>query len=256
MGDRANAADKRPSRRPKDSRRSHTSIDRAAIEASLRAVQADFERLNSLLRIRKQPLSDVVIENMLEGYEYVDYLVAQNIDVFCAKGIGHLLSMNMIVHFGTDVVSIRDKCAGYSRAAADRFLGSHDGHTEITVKGTNESVQKWYRRHERDGVWKRSAGVYVAILSHPQAFPEGNHRTGSLAASYLLLRDAKAPFVLNPDNFVEYFVPSHVIKFKDKRSLAYDHLDWGELAGLKKKFGAFLKDHQNPAYLQSSARRR
>jgi hypothetical protein len=61
--------------------------------------------------------------------------------------------------------------------------------------------------------------IYVGVLSQPQLYQEGNHRTGSLIASGILLQTGCAPFVLTPRNAIAYFNPSSEIKFTDKRSI-------------------------------------
>ena len=61
--------------------------------------------------------------------------------------------------------------------------------------------------------------VYVGVLSQPQLYQEGNHRTGSLIASGILLQSGCPPFVLTRQNAVAYFNPSSEIKFTDKRTI-------------------------------------
>jgi hypothetical protein len=43
---------------------------------------------------------------------------------------------------------------------------------------------------------RRAAEVYIYILSEPQLFIAGNHRTGALVLSYILAREGRPPFVL------------------------------------------------------------
>jgi hypothetical protein len=73
--------------------------------------------------------------------------------------------------------------------------------------GMYMGVMDWYALKEGKSVWRRAAGVYIRILSEPQLFIEGNHRTGALIMSYLLAREGRAPFVLTDDNAREYFNP-------------------------------------------------
>ena len=51
-------------------------MDLAAVEASLRRVQREFDRINQRLSARRDPLDGVVIDNMMAGYAFVDTLVA------------------------------------------------------------------------------------------------------------------------------------------------------------------------------------
>ena len=56
-------------------------------------------------------------------------------------------------------------------------------------EGGIQDLVEWYAGHRGESAWDRAAGVYVRILSKPQLFIEGNHRTGALLMSYILLRD-------------------------------------------------------------------
>ena len=100
----------------------------------------------------------------------------------------------------------------------------------------------WYGAHRNESVWKRAAGVYVRILSEPQLFIEGNHRSGSLIVSYLLMREGLPPFVLTLENAEGYFNPSSVIRNSAKHGVRALY----ELPKIKKKYAAFLED-QSPA---------
>jgi hypothetical protein len=77
----------------------------------------------------------------------------------------------------------------------------------------------------------------VRILSRPQLFLEGNHRSGSLIVSYLLLRDGYPPFVLKLDNAEAYFNPSTVIRRLPKRGIQLLF----KLPGIKKRYARFLE---------------
>ena len=78
-------------------------------------------------------------------------------------------------------------------------------------------VMNWYSLHRGKDLWRRAAGVYNRILSDPQLFIEGNHRTGALVMSYLLTRAGQPPFVLTRKNAKGFFDPSSVVKKTKKR---------------------------------------
>jgi len=88
--------------------------------------------------------------------------------------------------------------------------------------------------------------VYVRILSQPQLYIEGNHRTGALIMSYILMRDGKAPFVLTVDNAKAYFDPSTLIKETKKTATTL----LTKLPRMKKRFASFLRDQTNSHYLR------
>ena len=98
---------------------------------------------------------------------------------------------------------------------------------------------EWYDRHRGDDPWRQAAGVYVHALSEPQLFIEGNHRTGSLIISFMLVRAGKPPFIVKPDNAKGYFDPSTLIRATRKHTL----LALWQLPKMKKTFAAFLRDH-------------
>jgi hypothetical protein len=99
--------------------------------------------------------------------------------------------------------------------------------------------------HRDESAWKRAAGVYMRILSKPQLFIEGNHRTGTLVMSYILVRSERPPFVLSVDNATAFFNPSTLIRNTPKKSVVMLY----RLPKIKKKFAAFLQEEADAAYL-------
>ena len=45
------------------------------IQRSLRKVQRNFERINKKLDVSRDPLEDIIIENLMLGYAYMDQLL-------------------------------------------------------------------------------------------------------------------------------------------------------------------------------------
>ena len=114
-----------------------------------------------------------------------------------------------------------------------------------SARGGIRDLVEWYAGHRDQSAWNRAAGIYVRILSKPQLFIEGNHRTGALVMSYILLRDGYPPFVLSVDNAAAYFDPSTVIRDTDKKSPAMLF----RLPGIKSRLAQLLLDHADPGYL-------
>lgn len=75
-----------------------------------------------------------------------------------------------------------------------------------------------YALNRGKSVWRHAAGVYIRILSDPQLFIEGNHRTGASMTSCLLTREGRAPFVLTERN-ARIFQTSSLFKAANKRSV-------------------------------------
>jgi hypothetical protein len=211
-------------------------IDLAAVEASLRAVQRNFGRINEQLSAQREPLSDHVIDNLLAGYARVDALVAAGVDILALGRLKHVLELNTTVLCGTDARR-REKYRGHIEATERRFYEERDG-------GVRDLVE-WYARHARERVWRRAAGTYVRILSKPQLFIEGNHRTGALVMSYILLSEGQPPFVLSPDNAAAYFDPSTAIRNTRKRSAAMIF----RAPAVRARLAQVLRDHAEPRHL-------
>lgn len=215
-------------------------IDLAAVEGSLRALQAEFPRINEFLKSPRDRLDDEVILNLLGGYAYVDRAIADGIDLLALGNLRHLLELNTIVLCGDDPLARRLN-ARHIEATGQHFWEQSGG-------GVRDIVE-WHERHRKETVWQRAAGVYIRILSEPQLYIEGNHRTGALVMSYLLVRDGKPPFVLTAENAKGYFDPSAVITKTRKSSLAMLF----RMPKAKKYFGEYLKSHADARHLLREA---
>lgn len=210
-----------------------------AIEASLRRVRREFDAINRRLSSQRDPMSDAVVENLLAGYRCVDVLVDRGIDVFAKGQHKYLLELNNIVLCGPDQAR-RAEFRQHIEATETRFYDEPGGGIEDLIE--------WRASHRGDSVWKLAAGAYVRSLSKPQLFIEGNHRTGTLLASYILLRAGKPPFVLTVENAAAYFEPSTVIRNTSKLG----PMGLFRLPGIKKRFAKFLEQQADPDYLRSA----
>jgi hypothetical protein len=202
----------------------------------LRQVQREFEAINARLSSRREPLSDRVVENMLTGYACVDALLAAGVDVFAMGNLKNLLELNTIVLCGTDPAR-REQYARHIQASERRFYEERAGGIQDVVE--------WYARHQNESAWHRAAGAYVRMLSKPQLFMEGNHRTGALLMSYILMGAGHPPFVLSPQNAAAYFDPSTVIKNTEKKSAAMLFRS----PGITRRLARLLLDHADRRYL-------
>lgn len=207
-----------------------------AIESSLRRVQREFESINRRLSWQRDPMSDEVVENLLAGYAYVDVLIDRDIDFFSMGKHQYLLELNNIVLCGPDE-DLRAEFSRHIEATKNRFYDEPGGGIEDIVE--------WRARHLDQSVWKLAAGLYVRMLGKPELFIEGNHRTGVLLASYVLLRAGKPPFVLTVENAMAYFDPSTVIRNTSKLG----PMALFRLPGINQRFARFLEDQADPRYL-------
>ncbi len=213
-------------------------LDLWAIEAALRAVQRDFARINASLETPRDPLTDPVVENMLAGYEYLDHLLGQEINPFASGNSAHLLKLNLLVLHGPCAVTRGNECARQCEATEQRF---YDDANLGGIRG----FMNYLADHKNDGTWRLAAGAYMQVLSEPQMFIEGNHRTGALIASALLCRQGRPPFVLTVENAKAFFDPSSLIKGCRKRSLKA----LLEMPKLKKRLAQLLHDQADRRFL-------
>jgi hypothetical protein len=214
-------------------------LDLKAIEQSLRDVQREFPKINERLHSRRDPMTDDVLDNMLAGYAFVDQAVADGIDLFTLRHATALLELNHIVLCGLNE-QVRQEYHTHLEAATQRFYEQE----EFNI----DDILRWYYKHENESPWKRAAGVYVRILSQPQLYIEGNHRTGALIMSYILVREGKAPFVLTVANAKAYFDPSTLVKATKKTTTTL----LTKLPCLKKLFAEFLHAQAHERYIRKA----
>jgi len=211
-------------------------IDLAAVHASLGSLQRDWHEAFSSLSVARDPLDDRVVDNMLAGYSFVDALVTSRIDVLAPGNSKHLLEMNSLVLCGTSPAR-REDYRRHIQATEHRFYEERAGGVEDLVE--------WYARHRDDAVWSRAAGAYVRMLSRPQLFIEGNHRTGALLMSFILVWSGRPPFVLSADAAPAYFDPSVSISHLDKKSPT----TYFQLSRVRDRIATLLIEHSDPRHL-------
>jgi len=181
-------------------------------------------------------MDDSVIRNMVAGYALVDEVAAGRIDLFAMGNLKYWLELNTTVLCGTDPVE-RAQYARHRQLTEERFYEEQDG-------GIRDIVE-WYQGRGGESVWTRAAGLYIRLLSRPQLFVEGNHRTGALVISRILVGEDEPPFVLTPDNATTYFDPSTMIKNIEKQGLAMRFRS----PGLTKQLATFLAENADRRYL-------
>lgn len=185
-------------------------------------------------------MDDSVVANMMAGYAFVDEMLAQRTDLFAMGHSRSLLELNHLVLCGHDARK-RSRLAAHLEATEQHFYAEQGG-------GVRDIMQ-WYALHGRECVWKRASGVYVRILSEPQLFIEGNHRSGAAIMSYLLAREGRPPFVLTLENARAYFDPSTLIRDTRKHSFA---MLFG-MPKIKRRFARFLQDQADARLLCQAA---
>ena len=199
-------------------------------------MQAEFASLDQRLAAHRDPLDDRVIDNMLAGYAFVDALVAAGTDVFALGQLRHLLELNALVLCGSSEER-RAAHAGHRAATERRFYDERDAGIQDVVE--------WHAGHADEPACSRAAGVYVRMLSTPQLFIEGNHRTGALVMSHVLVSAGLSPFVLSVANAGAYFAVSTALRNTHKNGPGALF----RLPGLRRRLVALLRDHDDAMYL-------
>lgn len=208
------------------------------IDDELREIQRHFPAINALLTSRRDEFTDTVRQNMVAAYEFLDAVVNQDLDLFSDEGLETLLQLNHLVLLGK----------GYDPREFGRHIRVTRRQFFDNFHRYVQPVRRWYRKHEMDNPYKVAGQVYVGVLSQPQLYQEGNHRTGSLIASGILLQNGCPPFVLTRENVVAYFNPSSEIKFTDKRTVRGKL----RLPKYQRDFRDFLEHNVNEAYVRRS----
>jgi uncharacterized membrane-anchored protein YhcB (DUF1043 family) len=207
-----------------------------AIRSSLVDTQQNFNKINATLTVQRTPPSDGVIDNLVAGYSKIDQHLANDTDLFKVGNSHLLLELNHIVLFQNSGRTIEENKSQF-KATEKHFYEANNG-------GIG-ALMEWLAIHEKSNIWKRAAGTFTHVLSQPQLFLEGNHRTGSLMMSYMLMRAGHSPFVLSYDNAKHFFEPAELIKKRRKKTLD----EYFHLPKQTRKFAKLLKDEQSNKHL-------
>jgi hypothetical protein len=181
------------------------------------------------------------VRRFLEGYRYVDALLAEAIEIFDYGRSRHLLELNHRVLCGV-TPERRQQFAAHIRATEERF---YDGGEDAGYG----ALHAWYRRNRTRPAGALAAGAFVGIASTPQLFVEGNQRTALLVASYLLARGGLPPAVVPAEDWQGFEAVSD-------RVVAIDRCRLGAgiaLAFAAQRVGAFLDTASDPRFLRAAA---
>ncbi len=212
-------------------RYSQFDIDR--IDDSLCRYQERFPDLNARLSLHREPFDDEMRRYILAAYSYLNELLRKGIELFSPGGLHSMLELNHIVLCGTD--------------PATRYeYHSHILDTRKRYQSVVRGIRKWVLARQKSGnPYKVAAGFYTRSLSRPQLFIEGNHRTENIVLNYLLLSRGIPPFIVTPENAVEYLELSGRIKFCNRASIK-DQLT--DLAAYRQNFQTFLQKNVEALY--------
>ncbi len=182
----------------------------AEIIWTLRQTQRQFKKINKTLNVRHTPFTNEMVSNMIVGYRFVDRLLAQGIDLFAIGNSRLFFEINTLILCGTDAKK-RENFSAHI-AQNEKYFYDNEG-------GGIGALMEWNEFHAGDNIWKKAAGLYIHIMSQPQLFIEGNHRSAILLVSFLLAREGHPPFVLSPSNAKELLDQSKQLSELKKHGL-------------------------------------
>jgi len=179
---------------------------------------------------------------MVEAYGYVDSLLASGQDPFAYGGSHLLLEMNHLVLCGTSPER-RAEFARHVEATERRFYDDH-------LCGA-DAFYSWAATARHFAPIGYAARSFYRIVSTPQLFIEGNRRTATLLASYVLGRAGSPPFVVDPQTFQTYSSLSTASKAVDRRWLTSCLWEWF----LVKRLQRLIRRSANNRFLATGATR-
>jgi len=154
---------------------------------------------------------------MLEAYRYVDCLLASGQDPFAYGGSHLLLEMNHLVLCGPSPER-RAEFARHIEATERRFYDDH-------LCGA-DAFYSWAAQARHFAPTGYAARSFYHIVSTPQLFIEGNRRTATLLASYVLGRAGSPPLVIDIETFPNYVSLCTASKAVDRRRLGAGVREW------------------------------
>ena len=187
-----------------------------------------------------EPVTNDVLRRLMEGYRYVDALLAERVDVFAYGQSKHLLELNHRVLCGI-TPERRTQFAGHIAETERRFYDRGLG-------GIGE-LHDWVQRNRTRPARTLAAGVFVYVVSTPQLFIEGNRRTAVLVASYLLARGGLPPVVITAESYPSFDEVA-------ERAVAVDRNGFASGIGLTlaiHRVADFLQATADPRFLRQSA---
>lgn len=217
-------------------------FDIGEIAASLRLTQQHFRKINKTLNARRSPLSDDTLANMLAGYRQIDKWLADGTDLLAMGNSSLIFEINTLVLCGTSQKR-RASFAFQIERSKEYFYDNEEG-------GIG-SLMEWSEFHSTDNIWKKAAGLYIQIMSRPQLFIEGNHRSAALLVSFLLGKEGYPPFVLTARNARELLNQSKQISDLKKHGIGALIL----LPKLRARLAETLKSTIEPRHRMDCARR-
>ncbi len=206
------------------------------IAASLNALYSRYAEVSSKLTLQRETLTAEMVDNMLDAYTFLNDLLTQGMDVFTPAGMHGMLELNHLVLCGNDPKT-RSHYYSHIAATRKRFLKS--------IRPISSWVLK--RRKRNNDPFELAAGFYSRVLSYPQLFLEGNHRTGNILLNYLLISAGTAPYVPGPEDAHMYLNLSGDFKLSEKDNSFDTALN---MPRYRRSFEEFLREYGSERFVR------
>ncbi len=174
---------------------------------------------------------------LVAGYAFVDELLATGVDLFEHGHSAQLLELNHIILCGVSTER-RAQFAAHLAATTAAFYADE--------AGALRELADWLGRGRGYLPERLAAGAFIRIASAPQLFIEGNMRTATLFATYVLARAHCPPLVLTPRTFRPFLKLEDEVRVLDRRRWSF-HLRAPLVA---RRIERFLANHADPALLR------
>ncbi len=208
-----------------------------AIESALDGMMAAAKaKPGEWKKLHREKLGKAAAHRLLEGYAYVDRLLAEAVDPFAYGNSEHLVELNHLVLCGSSPQTRRESAAHIEQTESyfyDNRLG-----------GVGDFVA-WYTRNRSLSPPLLASGSFVVVASAPQLFIEGNQRTATLIASFVLARRDLPPLVATAQNYGSLFPHFAQAKAIDRSSWRASITVWR----LRSRLAASYQRTANPKFL-------
>jgi len=211
-------------------------LDLIEIEKSLSCLRANSANSIDTYSVNHGSMTDNSIQNMMAGYSNVEKLVQGCPELFSLGQSRHIIELNHIVLYGLNS-QVREENKKQIKTSEKQFY-------EKPYGGIADLIE-WYSKNQSLSVWERAAGIQLRVLSTPELFFEGNHRTSTLLMSYELMKSDVSPFVLNSNNVVEYFKFTPLMQSIKTRGILM------KIKGpkMRKTLANYLRENNNDKYI-------
>ncbi len=133
------------------------------IEDELMDVQRHFPAINVVLNLRRDDFTDVVRQNMIAAYEFLDAVVQQSVNLFSDEGLEALLHLNHLVLLGR----------GYDPRAYGQHISTTRQQFFANFSHYVKPIRRWYRRHGAENPYKVAARFMSACSASRSCIRRG-----------------------------------------------------------------------------------